>query len=237
MKHFIVEIFLIALFIINIRYLNSKDNGYDGNTLETLIFLKKPVHSSPDTFTYRLKGFNLNDTLLYHYMGELFGGGVVFYVDSTKRHGYICSISDIRDPASYQLYKRQDPRPLLGRTDSALIINMVFAVDNPKLAKELCAEYTNPNFGTGIFSDWSLPTFDELKLLYQVKDEINKVLENINTTVTDLLDKCYWSSTKIYDEVIGDIWQYDFKEGSPVPWNLNRRSIPGRYYVRAVRAY
>jgi acyl-CoA hydrolase len=35
-----------------------------------------------------------------HYIGELFGGGVVFWVDTTGQHGLICSMTDIITPSS-----------------------------------------------------------------------------------------------------------------------------------------
>lgn len=177
----------------------------------------------------------INDAI--HHVGDLYGGGVIFFVDKTGQHGLICSMSEIRDPKSLELFRRQDPRPLTGRKDSAFIINQVFAVDNPDHAKELCDYYSNSNYGTGVFSDWHLPTLDELKTMYKVKDELNKVLENYNKALIDPLAKCYWSSTIANSEDLGDNWQFDFSEGSPVLWVKTNRSIPGRYYVRAIRAF
>jgi hypothetical protein len=170
-----------------------------------------------------------NDTVK-HFMGELFGGGVIFFVDNSGQHGLICSMSDIRDAESIRLFRKQDPKPLTGRSDSAFIMNQVFAVDNPEYAKKLCENYSNSNLGTGVFSDWRLPTRNELEIMYGVKDELNRVLEFP-------LVKCYWSSTRINDEVLGDIWLFDFYYGSSGAWVRTQRPVPGRIYVRAVRAF
>jgi hypothetical protein len=178
-----------------------------------------------------------------HHVGELFAGGVIFYVDVTGQHGLICSLSDIKDPDSYRLFNRQDPKALKGHPDSTFIINMVFAVDNPEHAQELCDNYTNPNYGTGAFSDWYLPTRDELEILYRVKDQINKVLENYDEVLTDPLAEYrnYWSSTKFYDQLydVHAICIVPFHGGSFsfLAWDRNSKHPPGQYYVRAVRSF
>lgn len=172
-----------------------------------------------------------------HHIGEFFGGGIIFYVDNSNQHGLICSMSDIRDPASAPLFNRQDSNPLKGRSDSAILINQVFSVDNPDRAQVLCDNYTNSNYGNGIFSDWRLPTCDELEILYKVKNEVNKLLESFNKSVIDPLVKCYWSSTKMYDNIFGDVWLFDFHEGGMAAWAKNRKQLPGKYFVRAVRAF
>ena len=57
-----------------------------------------------------------------HYAGELYGGGVVFYVDNTKHHGLICSMIDIGTSQAWSdvtEYHSASPRSIerLGRTD------------------------------------------------------------------------------------------------------------------------
>lgn len=184
-----------------------------------------------------LNTFCLQNDTVKHFVGELYGGGIIFFIDNSGQHGLICSISDIRDAESIRLYRKQDPKPLTGRSDSAFLINQVYSVDNPLEADKLCNNYTNSNYGTGIFSDWRLPTSDELEILCIVKDKINEVLENYNRDIIDPLVKCYWSSTKTYDDVLGDIWLFDFYIGSLMAWSSKTPSVPGRYYVRAVRIF
>ena len=185
---------------------------------------------SPITFIDKLS----NDTI--HKVGELFGGGVIFFVDRTGHHGLICSLSDIKDLESIQKYKNQDPTRFKGRKDSAVLVNQVFAVDNPDHAEEMCKYYTNSNFGTGVFSDWYLPSRDELESIYRARDEVYKALKINNKTKFDPLDKIYWSSSKIYDEVLGTNWLMDFDGGSFLAYSRFRRS-PRMYFVRAIRAF
>lgn len=174
-----------------------------------------------------------NDTLFY-FVGELFGGGVVFFVDGSKQHGLICSLSDIRNAKSIELYKKQDPKFLKDRPDSSVLMNQVFAVSNPDRANELCDNYTNSDHGTGHFSDWHLPSIDDLKILYSVRNVVNKSLSKYSTKIYDNLDKMYWSSSKITDETQGTNWLFNFDGGYLVS---TFRPVPGTTFVRAIRSF
>jgi hypothetical protein len=174
-----------------------------------------------------------NDTLT-HFVGELFGGGVVFFVDGSKQHGLICSLSDIRDVASTGLYNKQDPKLLKGRPDSSVLMNQVFAVSNPDRANELCDNFTNSDHGTGHFSDWHLPSIDDLKILYSVRIVVNKSLSKYSTKIYDNLEKMYWSSTKLTDDTKGTNWLLKFDGGSLVS---TFRPVPGTTFVRAIRSF
>lgn len=171
----------------------------------------------------------IKDTI--HHVGDLFGGGVIFFVDKTGQHGLICSISDIRDSKSINQFSKQDPTKLKGRKDSAVLINQVFAVSKPERAEELCNNYTNSNYGTGVFSDWYLPTIDQLEIMFKVKEAINKALENFNNDIIDPLNKIYWSASKTYNESMGSNWIFDFNNAARGTTNLPL------VFIRAVRAY
>ena len=167
-----------------------------------------------------------------HRVGDLFGGGVIFFVDRTGHHGLICSLSDIVDPKSFQQFSKQDPTKLKGRKDSADLINQVFAVHKVEHAEELCNKYNNSNYGTGVFSDWHLHTLEQLEILFLVKNEVNKALEDFNKAITDPLNKKYWSSSKNYDDLmIGSNWIFDFDIGESGVTNLPS------VFVRAVRDF
>jgi len=186
---------------------------------------------SPDSF--KLDSFFPIDSI--HHVGELFGGGIIFNVDRTRKHGLICSMSNISNPVSVQLFNKQDPRHLRGRPDSVMLINQVFAVNDPDQAKELCENYTNPNFSSGVFYDWYLPSQDELEILFRSKDVVNKTLKALNQRIMNPLDNIYWSSSKFYNEIQnGDNILIDFDGGSIV---MTARPIPGRYFVRAIRSF
>jgi len=184
-------------------------------------------------FPTEIKPFNSRNDSINHYVGELFGGGVVFSLDESKQHGLICSMSDIRDPFSSQSDLKQNPIPIKNEQDTKALMSKDYAVNNRDRAVDLCDSYSNSNYGTGIFSNWHLPTIDELKILYNVKDEINKVLEKFGNSATDPLIKVYWSSSKMRSEIMNSYYQFNFEDGAIIiSPNLTEKT-----YVRAVRTF
>ncbi|HOV12803.1 MAG TPA: DUF1566 domain-containing protein [Spirochaetota bacterium] len=86
-------------------------------------------------------------------------------------------------------------------------------------AAKLCDDYTNPDTGTGVYSDWYLPSKDELYILYANK-----------TTIGGFADSpSYWSSSE-KDSVL--IWNQDFSDGSQASWNKTNT-----LRVRAIRSF
>ena len=184
-------------------------------------------------FSTEIKPYNSRYDSIKHYVGELFGGGVVFSVDESKQHGLICSMSDIRDPVSSRLDLKQDPIPIKNDPDTKALMSKDYAVKNRDRAVVLCDSYSNSNYGTGIFSNWHLPTIDELKTLYNVKNEINKALEKFGNSVTDPLIKDYWSSSKMHSEIMDSYYQFNFEDGTIII----SPNLKGKTYVRAVRTF
>jgi hypothetical protein len=180
-----------------------------------------------------IKPYNSRNDSIKHYVGELFGGGVVFAVDESNQHGLICSMSDIRDPVSSQLDLKQEPIPINNNPDTKALQSKDYAVNNRDRAVDLCESYSNSNYGTGIFSNWHLPTIDELKILYNVKDEINKALEKFGINVTEPLNKVYWSSSKMRSEIMDSYYQFNFEDGAIII----SPNLTGKTYVRAVRTF
>jgi hypothetical protein len=74
-----------------------------------------------------------------------------------------------------------------------------------------CADYVNPDLGTGIYSDWYLPAFGELEKLYSTLYGVNRTLDLDGNTATNPLYKTlYWSSTE-YNNLYS--YYYDFHFG------------------------
>ena len=184
-------------------------------------------------FSTEIKPYNSRYDSIKHYVGELFGGGVVFSVDESKQHGLICSMSDIRDPVSSRLDLKQDPIPIKNDPDTKALMSKDYAVKNRDRAVVLCDSYSNSNYGTGIFSNWHLPTIDELKTLYNVKNEITKALEKFGNSATDPLIKVYWSSSKMHSEIMDSYYQFNFEDGAIII----SPNLTGKIYVRAVRTF
>lgn len=184
-------------------------------------------------FSMEIKPSNSRNDSIKHYVGELYGGGVVFAVDESKQHGFICSMSDIRDPVSSRLDLKQDPIPIKNEPDTKALKSKDYAVNNRDRAVYLCDSYSNSNYGTGIFSNWRLMTIDELKILYNVKIEINKALEKFGNSATDPLIKVYWSSSKMQSEIMDSNYQFNFEDGAIII----SPNLTGKTYVRAVRTF
>ena len=124
-----------------------------------------------------------------HYVGELFGGGVVCWVDHTGQHGKIVSMVDLTTTGQIWC----DGTPTLGITNywdgAANTTAIINQSGHTTSAAKLCADYTNADYGTGIYSDWYLPAIAELKHVYDNIFEIQKPLFlDGNPATTPLID-------------------------------------------------
>ena len=158
-----------------------------------------------------------------HYVGESYGGGIVFCVYDNGRHGLIASTSD-QDPGiewynGTRRYTNTTGDGLkAGEMNTAIIIAMQ-TNDNQlgNFAAKVCADYSI-NVDGVMYGDWYLPSKHELAILFIQKD----VVGNFNS-------EYYWSSTE-FSSI--SAWCQNFETGVQV--NLNK-SFP--YSVRAIRAF
>jgi hypothetical protein len=161
-----------------------------------------------------------------HYVGEEFGGGVVFYVyrDSLgEEHGLICSIVDQAFDASYS----NVDNILIGTTtywDGQTNTNLMLSQGGASTgAWKDCTDYSY-----GGFTDWYLPSIDELSLLRTNTFNSNKTLSTI--VGAQLLSRqYYWSST---EESSNTAWTYNFLTGETAPINKFYS-----FWVRAIRQF
>ena len=111
-----------------------------------------------------------------HYVGELFGGGVVCWVDNTGQHGRIVSMVDLTTTG--QMWS--DGTLTLGITNNwdgaANTAAIIGQSGHTTSAAKLCADYTNADYGTGIYSDWYLPAIAEMNYVFENIFEIQKPL-------------------------------------------------------------
>jgi hypothetical protein len=124
-----------------------------------------------------------------HYIGEAYGGGIVFYVTTDGLHGLIAETQDQGNSTTW--YDAQDR-----------ISTSSFHSAAGKL-----------------FTDWRLPTRNELNLLYSKK-----------AIVGGFTDYVYWSSTEISGTTA---WLVNFYDGTEVNWFGKGAG----YNVRAIRAF
>ena len=166
-----------------------------------------------------------NGTVWYstaHYIGESYGGGIVFYVYDNGQHGLIAATSDqstgIRWYGGTNINTRARGDGIgAGLKNTAIIIANQGPVDGAAFAATVCNEYSVTVAGV-TYGDWYLPSKHELYLLFLKKAVVGGFDTNI-----------YWSSTE-FDNY--DAWMQLFSNGAP--YNFSKT---GAICVRAVRAF
>jgi hypothetical protein len=152
-----------------------------------------------------------------HYIGESYGGGVVFHVYDGGKHGLIAATSDQSTSVSwynggYAATNAVSDGINAGARNNAIIMAVY---QTGSYAAELCGQYNGGNFG-----DWYLPSKYELNLLYAQK-----------TTVGGFADQNYWSSLELSPANARAASQY-FLNGVQ-----NNHDKSSAFYVRAIRAF
>ncbi|HPR33679.1 MAG TPA: DUF1566 domain-containing protein, partial [Prolixibacteraceae bacterium] len=80
---------------------------------------------------------------------------------------------------------------------------------------------------SGAYSDWYLPSLDELSLLWHNRFNVNKTLTIISGASLLPVAAYYWSSTEVNSDFA---WYFDYGFA-------NFKSKASTYYVRAVRRF
>jgi hypothetical protein len=170
-----------------------------------------------------------------HYVGEVFDGGIVFFVDETGEHGLMASLEDLNDGTPVQWSNiistavgasAQDFFD--GASNTAAIIAQP---GHTSSAAHLCESYSG-----GGKTDWYLPSHQELYLLGDNSVIINKVLANDSDPNTkglnasnDFNNSSYWSSTEGNSS---GAWLLRLRDGS-----MSVFLKYSTFRVRAVRAF
>jgi hypothetical protein len=158
-----------------------------------------------------------------HYIGELFGGGIVVAVwkESGVEKGLIASLTDVSASAQYStisgiLIGATAQSPIDGQANTVAIV----AQGDVSGAAYLCDNYTS-----GGFSDWYLPAAWELNQCYNAAFVVNTILGATN----GFKFASYWSSTEISLSIA---WFHGFEFGYT---SNNGKYV--NYRVRAVRRF
>lgn len=164
------------------------------------------------------------------YVGELFGGGVVFYVDKSSQHGFIFSLIDLSTTQVWSdvssLIGPTAESPWNGQANTTAILGQPGMTSS---AAKLCDDYVNADYGTGVFSDWYLPALDELALVNNSIYNVNKAIEGDgDPSTTEMFIGYYWSSTELD---AGQAFYFLFAVSGYVTMKSTAHS------VRAIRAF
>jgi hypothetical protein len=164
-----------------------------------------------------------------HFIGEQFGGGVIFHLwkDALgNEHGLIVDISDLSNSQvwSNEFFIGIGNSARSTWNGNANSLSIVAQPSHTNSAASICLASNNNGF-----SDWYLPSVDELSLLWQNRFGVNLMLASISGAV-ELLDLFYWSSREFNDF---RAWIFDF--------NLGNSDTEGKSsvvpVVRAVRSF
>ncbi len=126
-----------------------------------------------------------------HYIGELFGGGIVFYVDHNGQHGLITFLQNFNSAWSNvnDAITIDENSSWNGLYNSNAIVAQA---GHTLSAAKYCLDLSVSGF-----DDWYLPSVDQLNLLFNSRYELNKVLAGDGNPSTEpLLQSSYWSSTQ-----------------------------------------
>jgi hypothetical protein len=152
------------------------------------------------------------------YIGQHYGGGVIFYIDDSGRHGLISATSDQSTGATWGCYT-ETPAILFGTsqelgTGQANTTAIVNGCAEGGIAARIC----DALFLDG-YSDWFLPSRNELARMFTQRDEIGGFTPN-----------GYWSSS---ENTGYNAWVILFRNlGGADPEFKNQP-----FYVRAIRAF
>lgn len=156
-----------------------------------------------------------------HYVGESFGGGIVFYVDGTGQHGLIAATSD---QGSIKWYNTgYSTTGAIGTAIGTGFANTNTIINSQggtvtSYAAGLARAYTD-----GVYHDWYLPSKDELTELHNNRN----IFSGINN---GFANDFYWSSSEINTS---DAWCQGFYPGGPSAMGWK----PDKSYVRAIRSF
>ena len=150
-----------------------------------------------------------------HYIGEPFGGGIVFYINNNGKHGLIASNADLRQLTWWNgTFITTGATGTVIGTGKANTKTIVLAQGKPgPYAALACSKYKRNGF-----TDWYLPSKDELNELYKQKNVVGVFVNGY-----------YWSSSQGSSNLA---WEQDFYSGSQSDSATNHPDN-----VRAIRSF
>ena len=163
-----------------------------------------------------------------HYIGEEYGGGVIFHLwkDSAGiEHGLIVALTD---QSTSQAWSNLTTA-LIGASAQSIwdglsnSNSIVGQAGHTSSAAKLCLDLVS-----GGQSDWYLPSIQELNMLWNNYNTVARVLSQISGA-TQLYNNYYWSSSESDNNYA---WGFFFTDGSTSTTSKNLTD-----YVRAVRAF
>ena len=145
-----------------------------------------------------------NSPTAKHFIGEHFGGGIVYYIDKSGKHGLIAAAADFEEPAPWS--RKDTLTGATGAKDTTLgagagnTIKIYNAQGYPQYEADEYAALECLGFTLNGYEDWFLPSLGELNKMYQNKNIIGGF---------QLFS--YWSSS---ESSVNKAWLVNFSTGS-----------------------
>ncbi len=159
-------------------------------------------------------------------IGDFHEGGVIFYLDGTGEHGLLCAVSDQSADAEWGC----PSIAVSGAEGTAIGTGVQNTMDieagcaTVGTAADVCANLTLNGY-----SDWFLPSIDELNEMYLNKAAINAAAAANGGSDFDETSR-YWSSTQFGASTLAN---FIFMENGFIFTETKDRA----YSVRAIRAF
>jgi hypothetical protein len=212
-------------------YAKTAENGFSGNYND---LTNKPTIDGSETKVTAGTNITVTGTGTtgspyvvngkVHYIGESYGGGIVFYAYDNGQHGLIAATSDQSTAMRWFAGTNTPIRTIrdgvnAGQANTTIIIAAQGNGDGNTYAALLCSQYSIEVNGV-TYGDWYLPSKLESELLYLQKQAVG-----------GFANARYWSSTEhvTYNDCA---WITDLGNGGQVWFNKNEP-----YHVRAIRAF
>ena len=158
-------------------------------------------------------------------VGDIYEGGIVFYLTNNGQNGYVCAIENQSTAAEWGCYGVS----ISGADGTAIGTGNQNTIDidngctTSGIAADICF-----NLNYNGYSDWFLPSRDEIVEMYNSKEIVNNIITNNSG---DLLEGQYWSSTE--GSRIQTAVSIDFNNGSV---NL-QTTRTNNLQVKAIRSF
>lgn len=167
------------------------------------------------------------------YEGQSYGGGIIFYVDGTGLHGLIAAtgnINTLTDKTSWSnnINLVTNATSLTdGFANTQLIIN---AQGNTGIyAAKLCKDYRG-----GGFSDWFLPSVNQLQTLYSKRDVNYPPGGPTDSFLASFTTGAYWTST---ENTKDSAFIINFSGGQSASYSKESKNTTQFPLVRCIRAF
>jgi hypothetical protein len=190
----------------------SFSSALSGLTLNTTYYVRAFASNSAGTAYGNEVSFTTTNN--FFAIGQSYQGGIVAYIDSSGTHGLIAAPSDQGVPWGCNGTAISGADGTAIGTGNQNTIDIMTGCSEAGIAARFCGDLV-----LGGYSDWYLPSKDELNQLY-----INRV------AIGGFAAAIYWSSSENYNY---SAWVQHFYDG----YQFNYYSKDNAVYVRAVRAF